>query len=90
MEECGGGNFLPAIIDSSAAPPKYMEGGTEQRFPFFEFFQGGTQKKIVRENFCEVAAKALTEAGGGAESVRFNLAFPCAEACGDCQIFLLK
>ena len=34
---------------------------------FFEFFSGGARKrKIVRENFCEVAAGALAEAGGGA------------------------
>jgi len=40
---------------------------------FLEFFSGGARKiKIVRENFCEVAAEALAEAGGGAESVRFR------------------
>src|SRR3989338_9215560 len=34
---------------------------------FFEFFSGGARKrKIVRENFCKVAAVALAEAGGGA------------------------
>ena len=36
---------------------------------FFEFFSGGARKrKIVRENFCEVAAEALAEAGNGAEA----------------------
>jgi len=36
---------------------------------FFEFFSGGARKrKIVRENFCEVAAGAIAEAGGGAVS----------------------
>ena len=36
---------------------------------FFEFFSGGARKrKIVRENFCEVAAGALAEAGGGTVS----------------------
>ena len=34
---------------------------------FLEFFSEGARKrKIVRENFCEVAAGALAEAGGGA------------------------
>ena len=34
---------------------------------FLEFFSGGARKrKIVRENFCEVAAGAIAEAGGGA------------------------
>jgi len=34
---------------------------------FFEFFSGGARKrKIVRENFREVAAGASAEAGGGA------------------------
>ena len=36
---------------------------------FFEFFSRGARKrKIVRENFCEVAAGAIAEAGGGAVS----------------------
>jgi len=36
---------------------------------FFEFFSGGARKrKIVRENFCEVAAGALAEAGGGTKA----------------------
>jgi len=46
-------------------------GGTEQKFPFpfLNFFSGGARKrKIVRENFCEVAAGALAEAGGGTVS----------------------
>ncbi|PIP67035.1 MAG: hypothetical protein COV79_00055 [Parcubacteria group bacterium CG11_big_fil_rev_8_21_14_0_20_41_14] len=39
------------------------------------FFSGGARKrKIVRENFCEVATGA--KAGGGAESVRFRFASP--------------
>src|SRR3989338_10347894 len=34
---------------------------------FFEFFSFcARKKKIVRENFCKVAAVALAEAGGGA------------------------
>src|SRR3990167_9326777 len=36
---------------------------------FFEFFSRGARKrKIVRENFCEVAAGAMAGAGGGAVS----------------------
>ncbi|HLC94688.1 MAG TPA: hypothetical protein VJH96_03930, partial [Patescibacteria group bacterium] len=65
---CGGNSAAPERR-SPAAPPEYLEGGTEQKFPpsLFEFFSGGARKrKIVRENFCEVAAGALAEAGGGA------------------------
>jgi hypothetical protein len=28
------GNFLPASVGSPTAPPEYLEGGTEQKFPF--------------------------------------------------------
>ncbi|PIR92099.1 hypothetical protein COU01_03490, partial [Candidatus Falkowbacteria bacterium CG10_big_fil_rev_8_21_14_0_10_44_15] len=35
-------------------------------FPFLNFLEGARKRKIVRENFCEVAAVALAEAGGGA------------------------
>jgi len=46
---------------------------------FFEFFSEGERKrKIVRENFCEVATGAIMEAGDGAESVRFSFASPRA------------
>ena len=40
---------------------------------FLEFFSGGARKrKIVRENFCEVAAGELAEAGGGAVQSVFS------------------
>jgi hypothetical protein len=28
------GNLLPASVGSPAAPPEYLEDGTEQKFPF--------------------------------------------------------
>ncbi|PIP03873.1 MAG: hypothetical protein COX54_01980, partial [Candidatus Yonathbacteria bacterium CG23_combo_of_CG06-09_8_20_14_all_46_18] len=55
---------------------------------FFEFFSEGERKrKIVRENFCEVAAGAIAEADGGAESVRFSCASPRAPRVAHCQRF---
>jgi len=32
-----------------------------------DFFRGARKRKIVRENFCEVAAGAIAAAGGGAD-----------------------
>jgi len=74
---------------SPVAPPEYLEGGTEQKFPFpfLNFFQGARKRKIVRENFCEVAAGAIAEADGGAESVRFSFASPRAPRVAHCQRF---
>jgi len=49
---------------------------------FFEFFSGGARKrKIVRENFCEVAAGALAEAGGGARAYDFIQSHHALHAC---------
>jgi len=49
---------------------------------FFEFFSGGARKrKIVRENFCEVAAGALAEAGGGAGAYDFVQSHHALRAC---------
>jgi len=79
LGEFEGENFCPRAFP--AAPPEYLEGGTEQKFPFpfLNFFQGGcAQKKNCKGNFCEVAAGALAEAGGGTESVRFSFASPRA------------
>ena len=73
QEGVWGRNAEPSERRSPAAPPEYLEGGTEQKFPFpFQnFFQGARKRKIVRENFCEVAAGALAEAGGGARAYDF-------------------
>lgn len=62
---------------NSAAPERWKPRRTarilggwnraEISLSFLEFFSGGARKrKIVRENFCEVAAGASAEAGGGA------------------------
>ena len=49
---------------------------------FFEFFSGGARKrKIVRENFCEVAAGALAEAGGGAGAYDLVQSHHALRAC---------
>ena len=63
-----GRNAEPSERGSPTVPPEYLEGGTEQKFPFpfLNFFQAARKRKIVRKNFCEVAAGALAEAGGGA------------------------
>ena len=68
MEGVGGRKFFARERGSPAAPPEYLEGETEQKFPFpfLNFFRGARKRKIVRENFCKVAAGALAEAGGGA------------------------
>ena len=49
---------------------------------FFEFFSGGAHKrKIVRENFCEVAAGAIAEAGGGARAYDLGQSHHALRAC---------
>src|SRR3989338_6539932 len=49
---------------------------------FFEFFSEGARKrKIVRENFCEVAAGALAEAGGGARAYDLVQSHHALRAC---------
>jgi hypothetical protein len=49
---------------------------------FFEFFSGGARKiKIVGEIFCEVAAGALAEAGGGAGAYDFVSSHHALRAC---------
>jgi len=48
----------------------------------FEFFRGGARKrKIVRENFCEVAAGALAEADGGAGAYDLVSSHHALRAC---------
>lgn len=69
QEGIWGRNVEPSERGSPATPPGNFTGGTEQTFPFsfFEFFSGGArERKIARENFCEVAAGVIAEAGGGA------------------------
>jgi len=49
---------------------------------FFDFFSGGARKrKIVRENFCEVAAGAIAEAGGGVGAYDFVQSHHARGAC---------
>ena len=48
---------------------------------FFEFFSGGRKRKIVRENFCEVAAGAIAEAGGGVGAYDFVQSHHALGAC---------
>jgi len=54
---------------SPAAPPEYLEGGTEQKNILFLFRRKNrarAKSEMRRIFFCEVAAGALAEAGGGA------------------------
>ena len=64
-------SFLPVRAWKPRRTARMLGGRNRAEFPLslFEFFSGGARKrKIVRENFCEVAAEALAEAGGGAVS----------------------
>jgi hypothetical protein len=47
QEGVGGKNAEPSERRSPAAPPEYLEGGTEQKFPFpfLNFFQGARAKE---------------------------------------------
>jgi len=86
----GGGNFLPASRSQPRRTARILGGRNraEISLSFFEFFSEGERKrKIVRENFCEVAAGAIAEADGGAESVRFSCASPRAPRVAHCQRF---
>ena len=73
QEGVWGRNAEPSERGSPTAPPEYLEGRTEQKFPFpFYNFSGCARKrKIVREHFCEVLAEAIAEAGGGVERQQF-------------------
>ena len=48
---------------------------------FLDFFRGTRKRKIVRENFCEVAAVAIAEAGGGARAYDFVSNHHALRAC---------
>src|SRR3989338_6073154 len=64
-----GGGIPPARAQKPRRSARKLGGlnRAEISLSFFEFFSGGARKrKIVRENFCKVAAVALAEAGGGA------------------------
>ena len=53
---------------------------------FLEFFSGGARKrKIVRENFCEVATVALAEADGGARAYDSVQSHHAIGACVRCS-----
>ena len=65
---CGGNSAAPERRNP-AAPPEYLKGGTEQKNILF-LFRRKNQARANQEKrrifFCEVAAGALAEAGGGA------------------------
>ncbi len=64
-----GGNSATPERRSPAAPPENLEGGTEQKNILFLFRRKNrarAKSKKWRIFFCEVAAVALAEAGGGA------------------------
>src|SRR3989344_8775666 len=64
-----GGGIPPARAQKPRRSARKLGGRNraEISLSFFEFFSGGARKrKIIRENFCKVAAVALAEAGGGA------------------------
>ncbi len=68
---CGGNSASPERL-SPAAPPENLQGGTEQKnFLFLLKEKDGCaqNQKMRRKFFCEVAAEALAEAGGGASSL---------------------
>ena len=58
---------MPASVGSSAAPSEYLEGGTEQKFPFpfLNFFQNARKTEDCKGNFCEVAAEAKRRRAAG-------------------------
>ena len=65
---CGGNSAAPERR-SPAAPPEYLEGGTEQKNILFLFRRKNRSRAKSRKRrifFCEVAAGAIAEAGGGA------------------------
>ena len=65
---CGGNSAAPERR-SPAAPPEYLEGGTEQKNILFLFRRKNRARAKSEKRrifFCEVAAGALAEAGGGA------------------------
>jgi DnaJ-class molecular chaperone len=63
----GGGKIFAREPSAKPRHPRVARNRAEISLSFFEFFSGGARKrKIVRENFCEVAAGAIAEAGGGA------------------------
>ena len=68
---CGGNSAAPERW-SPAAPPEYLEGGTEQKNILF-LFRRKNRARVKSETrrifFCEVAAGASAEAGGGAASL---------------------
>ena len=65
MEGVGGEEtFCLRAGASPAAPPEYLEGGTEQKFPFpfLIFFQGGAQKKNCKGKFLRGCRRSEAEA----------------------------
>ena len=65
---CGGNSAAPERR-SPAAPPEYLEGGTEQKNILFLFRRKNracAKSEKRRIFFCEVATGALAEADGGA------------------------
>ena len=65
----GGGNSAAPERRNPAAPPEHLEGGTEQKNILFIFRRKNWSRAKSEKRrifFCEVAAGALAEAGGGA------------------------
>ena len=65
---CGGNSAAPERRNP-AAPPEHLEGGTEQKNILFIFRRKNWSRAKSEKRrifFCEVAAGALAEAGGGA------------------------
>jgi hypothetical protein len=67
QEGSGGGMPSSPSVEAPPLRPNTWRAEPSRNFPFlFRFFLGGARKrKIVRENFCEVATGAIVEAGGG-------------------------
>lgn len=74
-----GAEGIPPRPSTEAAPirPETSRPELSKNSPFlFRIFSGEARKtKIVRGNFCEVAAEAIAEAGGGAERSSISAIF---------------
>jgi hypothetical protein len=73
---------FPRERQSLAAPPEYLFGRNRAKISIsFLLFLGARKRKIVRENFCEIAAVAIAEAGGGARAYDFVQNHHALRAC---------
>ena len=77
------GEFFRQNIQASKLRPARILGGrnrAEISLSFLDFFRG-RKRKIVRENFCEVSAGAIAEAGGGARAYDLVQSHHALRAC---------